>query len=239
MALAVPPKPVPKSLRLNDAAAHIVELESSLDINEVRQALCDAVADGRLTAQSEFQQPGDESTWRGYRARRAGLMGRTFAETWRLWLENEAPINWAAGTIFLSGGSIPLPLVEWDDVLRLFQVATQEASAPQQRTREEIEQEVTRWYRDEFVRGWSAATSRGDKPPTEPETMTAAKQKFLGVPKLRDFVRAARAKVAPEEWRKPGPYRSRRELADHLAQVDEDEAKAKAKAATDAADDST
>jgi hypothetical protein len=202
MALALPPKPVPQTLRLHDAAARIVELEPSLDMDEVRTRLCQLVASGALPARSEFQDPADALTWGTEHRRRAGIIGRTFAETWRLWMEAGCPINWAAGTIFVSRTSIRLPWVEWTDVLRLFEAMAQDASAPQQQsTRADIEQKVERWYRDE----WIPLAGVADKPPSEPEEMTAARTKFPGVTKLRDLVRATRKKHAPSHWRKPGP----------------------------------
>jgi hypothetical protein len=200
MALAIPPRPVLQTLRLHDAAARIVELEPSLDIDEVRTRLCQLVASGALPARSEFQDPADDLTWGAEHLRRAGIIGRTFAETWRLWMERGCPINWAAGTIFANRTSIPLPWVEWTDVLRLFEAMAQDASAPQeQSTRADIEQKVECWYRDE----WIPLAGVEDKPPSEPEEMTAASTKFPGVTKLRDLPSSAQ-KTCPFPLAKAG-----------------------------------
>jgi hypothetical protein len=87
-----------------------------------------------------------------------------------------------------------------------------QATAPQQQSDAEITQEVGRWYRDEFVPSWAS-----DKPPSEPDEMHTARQKFPDVKNLRDLVRQARAKFAPKEWRQPGPRRSRKTPVSNLA----------------------
>jgi len=74
MVLAIPPKPVPKALRLHEAAARIVEFEPFLNINEVRKRLSELVASGDLPAQSEIEDPGNDLAW-SFGWRRAGLLG--------------------------------------------------------------------------------------------------------------------------------------------------------------------
>ena len=125
MALVNPPKPAPKSLRLHEAADRIIGLEPSLDLNEVRRRLCELIASGDLQAKSEIEDPGNDLAWsNGWK--RAGLLGCTFTETWSLWLEKAVQLEWATGAIFIPIAGrivrIPLPRVEWADVLRLFEV---------------------------------------------------------------------------------------------------------------------
>jgi len=77
---------------------------------------------------------------------------------------------------------------------------------PEPRSSEEIQRDIGRWYRDE----WIPKQSSSDKPPTEPEEIAAAKLQFPSVIKLRDYVRQARKDHAPKDWKKPGARRARR-----------------------------
>jgi hypothetical protein len=204
MALAIPPEPVPQSLRLHEAAARIVQLEPLLDIDEVRKRLRQLVASGALPARSEFQEPGDDLTWSAERWRRAGVIGRTFTETWRLWMEAGCPINWPAGMIFVGGTSIPLPWVEWTDVLRLFNV-----KKPAQAKKAVKEAEFRRWYQNR-VDTWP----EGQDPPSRDDDIAAAQNKFPGITVPR--VRRARKDLAPEPWQRRGRRKSKK-LAEKLA----------------------
>ena len=122
-----------KALRLHEAAARIVEFEPFLNINEVRKRLSELVASGDLPAQSEIEDPGNDLAW-SFGWRRAGLLGRTFAETLHLWLEKGATIEWESNAIFVPIAGrrvrIPLPRVEWDDVLRLFTAPDLSVNSP-------------------------------------------------------------------------------------------------------------
>jgi hypothetical protein len=206
MALALPPKPVPQLLRLHEVAARIVQLEPSLDASEVQGRLCELIASGDLPAQSEFQD--DDLTWRAFRARRAGLMGWTFAETWRLWLENQGPIDWDAGTILVSGVSIPLPMVQWTDALPLFEVAAQRSP----RAKAVSEAEVKRWYQGR-IDTWP----KGQDPPSRENDVVAARDRFRGITVA--MVRKIRRDLAPESWRARGrrkPKKPAEKLANEI-----------------------
>ena len=96
------------------------------------------------------------------------------------------------------------------DFLALFNIAVVDsdvraapssATAGPPSTTAEIEQEVFCWYRDDFL----TAHLSDPKPPQEHDVMAAAKARFPKVKKLRDLVRVAKAKHAPEEWKQSGP----------------------------------
>jgi hypothetical protein len=198
MVLAIPPKPVPKALRLHEAAARIVELEPFLDINEVRKRLSELVASGDLPAQSEIEDPGNDLAWSTFGARRAGFWGCTFAETWHLWLEKGATIEWESNAIFVPIAGrlvrIPLPRVEWDDVLRLFSPATsgvKEVSSGKTAP----DSELKSWY-EERVKNWPSEQN----PPTSNDDWTAARAQFPEFKVTRDQIRKVRSKLASPKW---------------------------------------
>jgi hypothetical protein len=202
MPLAIPPEPVSQSLRLHEAVARIVELEPSLDVGEVQKRLCQLVANDDLPARSEFQDPDDDLTFTAERRRRAGVIGRTFADTWRLWMAAGWPIDWTDGTIFVRVVSIPLPWVEWADVLRLFEVAAQETSASP-RARAVSEAEFRRWYQNR-VDTWPEDKDS----PSREEDEVAARDQFPGITVPR--VRQARKELAPERWQARGRRKSKK-----------------------------
>jgi hypothetical protein len=128
------PKLEPEWVHLQEAAARVVEREPSLDIDQVREALRDAIAFGRLRVQSD-DDPNDALTWTAFRARQRGFIGSPFAETWRIWSENGAVISWEAGLIFVTIAGkvqpIRLPRVRLAEVFDLFEVP-EEKPAPEE-----------------------------------------------------------------------------------------------------------
>jgi hypothetical protein len=117
MPLTLPPKPEPKKLRLHEAATRLIEQDPSLD-GLVQTRLVELIASETVPADSEFQ-PVNVMTPDAEERRRAGLLGHTFADTWRLWLERGAQIDWKAGLIHVPGylDPIPLPWIRWDILL--------------------------------------------------------------------------------------------------------------------------
>ena len=80
--------------------------------------LVELIAHEIVPAHSEFQ-PFNIMTPDAEKMRRAGFLRRTFADTWRLWLERGAQIDWKAGLIHVPGypDPIPLPWIRWDILL--------------------------------------------------------------------------------------------------------------------------
>jgi hypothetical protein len=241
MPFAIPPKPIPKSLRLHEAAARIVELEPSLDITEVLKRLCELVASGDLPARSEFQKPGDELTFSAERARRAGSLGRPFPETMLLWLDSGAVINRTEGVIIVENprGQValnPLPWVELEDVLRHFEVPSQAPKeeapalevAPSEKTLEQKSatnklkvptEQLEAWYENR-LKNWLPEKN----PPSSEEDWVAAKAQFPEFRVTRDQVLGrdygVRPKLAPPAWKAPGrrpDFQDPDKLAEKLA----------------------
>jgi hypothetical protein len=124
MPLILPPKPQPKKLRLHEAVARIIEREPSLDALVVQEILLDLIECEEVPAESEFQ-PFNIMTPDAEEKHRAGLLGRTFADTLRLWRKRGARFDLKAGLIQVPGypDSIPLPLISWDVLLGKLRVA--------------------------------------------------------------------------------------------------------------------
>jgi hypothetical protein len=139
MSFAIP-KLEPDWVYLHEAAVRVVGREPSLDIDKVREALRDAIAFGRLRVQSD-DDPNDALTWTACRATQRGFIGSPFAETWQMWLEGGAHINWETGRIFASIGDriepVRLPRVRLADVFDLFEVS-EERPVPEEAPAEEV-----------------------------------------------------------------------------------------------------
>jgi hypothetical protein len=143
--------------------------------------------------------------------RRVGLLGRTFADTWRLWLERGAQIDWKAGLIHVPGypDPIPLPWIRWDILLSLlvsdlnaigiavsgpvFTAPTLSLILPEEKFRY--------WFLNVYVPSFPP----GEKPP-EKDQAKAAHDEFPDIKHMRKLVR----QVRPEKWSKPGPNRARK-----------------------------
>jgi hypothetical protein len=191
-----------------------------------------------MPARSEFQEPGDELNFRGERMRRAGFLGRTFAETWRLWLERGAEVKQAEGVIEIEMPGahitrIPLPWVEWDDVLRLFErpatlesvgAVPEEMPAEVALTRVAVStttkpkastERLETWYKDR-VENWPL----GQNPPSEDDDWNAAVAKFPESSVTRAQIRDVRSRLAPSAWTAKGrrpDFQNPNKLAEKLA----------------------
>jgi hypothetical protein len=219
MSFAIP-KLEPECVHLEEAAVRIVERAPSLDIDQVRKTLCDAIAYGRLRVQSD-DGLNDALTLTAFRARQRGFIRDTFADTWQMWLERGAEISWKAGLIFVPFGDdivpIRLPRVLLADVFELFdkpeeKPTPEEAPTPAPIAAETAPasemvpvQEMSPQETIEGIKGWFLdiyfpSFPPGEKP-SEPDQVAAAAKEFPGVKGMRDIVRSIR----PEKWSKPGP----------------------------------
>jgi hypothetical protein len=226
------PKLEPEWVHLHEAAAHVMEREPPLDVGQVRKTLRDAIAYDRLRVHSD-DSLNDALTWTAYRARRQGLVGSTFAETWSRWLEGGAEIGWDAGMIFVSmaGRVVPvrLPRVRLADVFGLFEVP-EEKPVPEEASTEEVESEVRapapiaeaaeevseqglpapkkQKVLPEKLKAWYGDWVKnwppGQNPPSEKDDWDAAITHFSRFNVRREQIRKARSELAPEVWQAHG-----------------------------------
>jgi len=227
------PKHEPECVYLQEAAAHVIEREPSLDIGQVRKALSDAIAYGRLRIQSD-DDPNDALTWTAFRARQRGFIDSTFAETWRKWLENGAEIGWSVGRIFVSNGDnivpIRLPRVRLAEVFSLFEVA-EDKPAVEEVPVEEVEPKISAegarelsLVQDASAQDEPTAKKRKvptaeleawypdrvkkwpaeKKPPNVDDDWTAAIAHFYELNVTREQIRSVRKNFAPQSWKAHG-----------------------------------
>jgi hypothetical protein len=221
------PKLEPEWVHLQETAARVVEREPSLDIDQMRTTLRDAIKYGRLRVQSD-DNPNDALTWTAFHAEQRGFIGSSFAATWRIWLENGAVISWEAGLIFVTIAGkvqpIRLPRVRLADVFDLFEVP-EEKPVPEEAPAEEViaskettpkavsEAKFRRWYKQRYDT-WP----EDQKAPDRDQDYTAACKEFPGI--SRERFRRARNDFA-KDWTEGGrpPGKSVDEnLADYLAE---------------------